>query len=307
MDGIDFLVAIVGLFAVSEIFIYMESHGRDSAIGVKLDRITIPLARHRAQRVHDAALDRHRLRRRPAAGGGRLARQLPRLHGGEVGRAGRRHLRHRQSARGGGAGGRQQRRRGRRAGPDADPRGAGVGHHRGASGAAAHAQHHSRSAPVRGASRGGVGAHRGAAHRELRPAGDERADGEALRARALGAAVDPAPRDRDGLLRRDLLALGERLRSDPDDHLRVLRLPVPQDRGADRPHHSRHPAREQHGGQPAPRHGHLRRRLDLPVLVGDLDRAVGGGDRGVRRAPCSCATCSQGRGGPRARPCPPAS
>jgi len=42
MDGIDFLVAIVGLFAVAEIFIYMESHGRDSAIGVKLERITIP-------------------------------------------------------------------------------------------------------------------------------------------------------------------------------------------------------------------------------------------------------------------------
>ena len=42
MDGIDFLVAIVGLFAVSEVFIYMESQGKDSAIGVKLDRITIP-------------------------------------------------------------------------------------------------------------------------------------------------------------------------------------------------------------------------------------------------------------------------
>ncbi|MCY4259607.1 MAG: tripartite tricarboxylate transporter permease [Rhodobacteraceae bacterium] len=42
MDGVDFLVAIVGLFAVAEIFIYMESHGRESAIGVKLERITIP-------------------------------------------------------------------------------------------------------------------------------------------------------------------------------------------------------------------------------------------------------------------------
>ncbi len=42
MDGIDFLVAIVGLFAVSEVFIYIESHGRGSAIGVKLGRITIP-------------------------------------------------------------------------------------------------------------------------------------------------------------------------------------------------------------------------------------------------------------------------
>ena len=43
MDGIDFLVAIVGLFAVSEVFIYIESHGRGSAIGVKLGRITIPV------------------------------------------------------------------------------------------------------------------------------------------------------------------------------------------------------------------------------------------------------------------------
>lgn len=43
MDGVDFLVAIVGLFAVSEVFMYMESHGKSSAIGVKLDRITVPV------------------------------------------------------------------------------------------------------------------------------------------------------------------------------------------------------------------------------------------------------------------------
>ncbi|RID92372.1 tripartite tricarboxylate transporter permease [Gemmobacter lutimaris] len=42
MDGIDFLVAIVGLFAISEIFIFIESHGRDSAIGVTLGKLTIP-------------------------------------------------------------------------------------------------------------------------------------------------------------------------------------------------------------------------------------------------------------------------
>ncbi len=42
MDGIDFLVAIVGLFAVSEVFFFIESHGKNSAIGVKLDRVTIP-------------------------------------------------------------------------------------------------------------------------------------------------------------------------------------------------------------------------------------------------------------------------
>ncbi len=40
-DGIDFLVAIVGLFAVVEIFLFIESHGRNSAIGVKLEKITV--------------------------------------------------------------------------------------------------------------------------------------------------------------------------------------------------------------------------------------------------------------------------
>ncbi len=41
-DGVDFLVAIVGLFAISEVFIFIESHGKDSAIGVTLGKITIP-------------------------------------------------------------------------------------------------------------------------------------------------------------------------------------------------------------------------------------------------------------------------
>ena len=42
-DGIDFLVAIVGLFAVSEIFVFIESHGKNSAIGIKLTKISIPV------------------------------------------------------------------------------------------------------------------------------------------------------------------------------------------------------------------------------------------------------------------------
>ncbi len=42
MDGIDFLVAIVGLFAVSEVFHFIETHGKDSAIGIKLGKISIP-------------------------------------------------------------------------------------------------------------------------------------------------------------------------------------------------------------------------------------------------------------------------
>jgi len=43
LDGIDFLVAIVGLFAISEVLLFMEHKGEDSAVGTKLDRVTIPL------------------------------------------------------------------------------------------------------------------------------------------------------------------------------------------------------------------------------------------------------------------------
>ena len=42
MDGIDFLVAIVGLFAISEVFFFIEGHGKGSSIGVKLGRVTVP-------------------------------------------------------------------------------------------------------------------------------------------------------------------------------------------------------------------------------------------------------------------------
>lgn len=42
MDGIDFLVAIVGLFAISEVFFFIESHGKSSSISDKLVRVKIP-------------------------------------------------------------------------------------------------------------------------------------------------------------------------------------------------------------------------------------------------------------------------
>ncbi len=42
MDGVDFLVAIVGLFAIAEVFFFIESHGKDTSIGVKLEKVTIP-------------------------------------------------------------------------------------------------------------------------------------------------------------------------------------------------------------------------------------------------------------------------
>ncbi|MCB1337448.1 MAG: tripartite tricarboxylate transporter permease, partial [Maritimibacter sp.] len=43
MDGVDFLVAIVGLFAVAEVFIFIESHGKGSSIGVKLEKVSVPM------------------------------------------------------------------------------------------------------------------------------------------------------------------------------------------------------------------------------------------------------------------------
>ncbi|MEM9708146.1 MAG: tripartite tricarboxylate transporter permease [Pseudomonadota bacterium] len=42
-DGVDFLVAIVGLFAVAEVFVFIESHGKGSSIGIKLEKVTIPV------------------------------------------------------------------------------------------------------------------------------------------------------------------------------------------------------------------------------------------------------------------------
>ncbi len=42
MDGIDFLVAIVGLFAIAEVFFFIEGHGKGSSIGVKLEKVIIP-------------------------------------------------------------------------------------------------------------------------------------------------------------------------------------------------------------------------------------------------------------------------
>lgn len=42
-DGIDFLVAIVGLFAIAEVFFFIESHGKNSTVGVKLEKVRIPV------------------------------------------------------------------------------------------------------------------------------------------------------------------------------------------------------------------------------------------------------------------------
>jgi putative tricarboxylic transport membrane protein len=41
-DGVDFLVAIVGLFAVSEVFFFIESHGKSGTSNVKLGKVRVP-------------------------------------------------------------------------------------------------------------------------------------------------------------------------------------------------------------------------------------------------------------------------
>lgn len=41
-DGVDFLVAIVGLFAIAEVFFFIESHGKNTSIGVKLEKVSVP-------------------------------------------------------------------------------------------------------------------------------------------------------------------------------------------------------------------------------------------------------------------------
>ena len=41
-DGVDFLVAIVGLFAITEVVFFIESHGKNTSIGIKLERVRIP-------------------------------------------------------------------------------------------------------------------------------------------------------------------------------------------------------------------------------------------------------------------------
>ncbi|MEM5500369.1 tripartite tricarboxylate transporter permease [Ahrensia kielensis] len=42
MDGVDFLVAIVGLFAVSEVFFFIETHGKSGSLGVVLNKVSVP-------------------------------------------------------------------------------------------------------------------------------------------------------------------------------------------------------------------------------------------------------------------------
>ena len=214
-DGIDFLVAIVGLFALSEVFLFLEHKRRRRAAArlPKIGRITAPLVDDPRHRRHDGARHRRRLPRRRAAGRRRLARLVHRLHAGKAAQGPRRHLRQGRPPRRRGAGGRQQRRRRRRAGADAGARRARLGHHGGAARHAARAQHHARAPPVHPAPGRGLGPDRGAVHRQYRCCSLLNIPMVGMFVRVLQ--VPPRIPDaggRDDLLRRHLRHLGLDLR-----------------------------------------------------------------------------------------------
>ena len=104
MDGVDFLVAIVGLFAIAEVFFFIESQGKETSIGVKLEKVTIPWKDIMATKWDHAALQRHRLCRRGSAGSRGVAWQFHGLYDGEIFRRRKKWVWYRRAQRGGGAG-----------------------------------------------------------------------------------------------------------------------------------------------------------------------------------------------------------
>ncbi len=177
-DGIDFLVAIVGLFALSEVFIFLEHrHGASDAgksAAIKIGRITPSWSMLNSDHARPCCA-RSVL--------GFIAGVLPGA-GASLGSFISYSLEKQLSDRDGTFG-------------KGDPRGvaapeagnnaaaggalvpmlalgrAGLGHHGGAAGDAAVAQHHARPAAVQQQPRRGLGPDRGAVHRQLHAAGDE--------------------------------------------------------------------------------------------------------------------------------------
>ena len=129
-DGVDFLVAIVGLFAIAELFFFIESHGKGSSIGVVLDKVKIPW-----KYIKETKWTMLR-----SSGVGFVAG----LHDRKINCRRQGQVRHRCSKRYCGPRGRQQRRRRWSFGSDVDPWRSGVGHHRCAARAVDDAQYHTR-------------------------------------------------------------------------------------------------------------------------------------------------------------------
>ncbi len=187
-EGIDFLVAIVGLFAISEVLLFIEHQGADAA-----DRDEAR-AHHRAAQGADRAAAPTMLRSTivgffagmlPGAGaslGSFISYTIEKRIVDREGTFGKGDPARRRRARG-----RQQCRRGRRAGPDADARRAGQRHDRRAARHADDPQHHPRAAPLSAAAGRGLGPDRRAVHRQRHAADHEHSDGRHVRPGADGA------------------------------------------------------------------------------------------------------------------------
>ena len=252
-DGIDFLVAIVGLFALSEVFIFLEHRGTEQAAGkVKLGRIIPPWSMVKSVW---GSMSRGTVL-------GFIAGVLPGA-GASLGSFIAYSMEKRVADREGTFG-------------TGDPRGVAApeaGNNAAAGGAlvpmlalgvpgsdAAGAQHHSGTALVSGQSGRCLGADRGTVHRQHHAAGAQHSHGQHLRAGSVHSLQLPDAGGGDDLLRRYLRHFRLDLRPDGDDRLRRARLAVAQARRTAGADHSRRPARRSDGKEPAPHDDDLRRR-----------------------------------------------
>ena len=279
-DGISFLVAIVGLFAISEVLLFLEhatGHAPEGA-NTKLNRVTVPLSMLKAS---SGAITRGTIIGflagvLPGAGasiGSFIAYTVEKRVSNKndtFGKGDPRGVAAPEAANNAAAGGALV--------PDAGARRARIGHDRGAARHAAGAQHHARPAAVHPAPRCGLGADRGAVHRQHPAAAAQRADGRDVRPGAAGAVeISDAGRG-DDLVRRHLRHFRLDLRSVRDDRLRRHRLRAAQARHSAGAGDPRHPARQRDGKEPAARADHFGRRGQHPLGLAARHRHLGARD-----------------------------
>jgi TctA family transporter len=265
-DGIDFLVAIVGLFAISEVFLFLEHKGERNAAGMAtpLGRITAPAAMIR-QSV--GTMTRGTVI-------GFLAGVLPGA-GASLGSFAAYTVEKRLKDSDGTFG-------------TGDPRGVAApeaGNNAAAGGALVPMlalgvpgsgttavllamllalNITPGTAAIYPAPRRGLGADRGAVHRQHRPAAAQHPAGRNVRAGPAGPAAVPDADSGDAVLRRHLRHLRLHLRPRRHGDLRRAWLLPPQARRAVGAGHPRRAARQRHGDEPPPRAHHFRRRLVDP-------------------------------------------
>ena len=83
-DGIDFLVAIVGLFAIAEVFFFIESHGKGSSHRGEARQGDDPVEGHTCQQMDHAARFWRGVHRRYSARRGGFAGIVPGIYVGKI-------------------------------------------------------------------------------------------------------------------------------------------------------------------------------------------------------------------------------